>query len=130
MNSHVYSSSSEPVQVLSGRELDREVRTATPTKRALLAADVEAGRLLVERPTARQARLITGSSPCYLYAARLLSPMERAAVRTGRASLAAKARERRQLTDSKLDQLVSQLGAERVMAALDRVTRPMAIAAE
>ena len=76
MNTHVYSSSSEPVQVLSGRELDREIRTATPTKRALLAADVEAGRLLVERPTARQARLITGASPCYLYAARRLSPLE------------------------------------------------------
>ena len=85
---------SEVVQVLSGRELDRVVRASTPTKRALLAADIEAGRVAVERHTARQARLLARASSPYANAARKLSPTERAACRIGGLKLAEKARER------------------------------------
>ena len=125
-----YKVPAEIIQVMSGRDLDREVRAADPAKRALLAADIEAGRVIVERPTARQARQLTQASTSYQYAARRLSPMERTAARVGRLNLAAKARERRPFPDTKIDKLVKDIGPERFMTALDRLTRPTAIAAE
>lgn len=117
---------SEVVQVLSGRDLDCVVQASTPTKRALLAADIEAGRVIIERPTARQARVLARANFPYASAARRLSPMERVAARIGRLNLAAKARERRPISDAKLDKLISEIGDERMMAALDRLTAPVA----
>ena len=114
----------EVIQVSSGRDLDRMVRAANPTKRALLAADIEAGKVIIEKPTARQARVLAGANAPYTNAARKLSPTERAACRIGRLNLAEKARERRPITDAKLDSLINRIGADRMMAALDRYTRP------
>jgi hypothetical protein len=115
---------SEVNQVSSGRDLDRMVRAANPTKRALLAADIEAGRVIIEKPTARQARVLARANIPYANAARKLSPTERAACRIGRLNLAEKARERRPISDAKLDKLIGKIGAGRMMAALDRYTSP------
>jgi hypothetical protein len=125
-----YKIPSEVIQVLTGRDLDREVQAADPARRALLAADIEAGRVIVERPTARQARQLTQASSFYQYAARRLSPLERTAARIGRLNLATKARERQPVSDGKVDKLIKEIGADRFMTTLDRLTRPTAIAAE
>ena len=115
---------SEVNQVSSGRDLDRMVRAANPTKRALLAADIEAGRVIIEKLTARQARILARANSPYANAARKLSPTERVACRIGRLNLAEKARERRPISDAKLDKLIRKIGAGRMMAALDRYTSP------
>jgi hypothetical protein len=99
------------------------VRAANPTKRALLAADID-GRVIIEKLTARQARVLARANIPYANAARKLSPTERAACRIGRLNLAEKARERRPISDAKLDKLIRKIGAGRMMAALDRYTSP------
>ena len=123
-------SSTLPTETVQGTDLKRIARAASPSKGALLAADLEAGRIVVERPTPRQARALTGASVSYQYVARKLSPMDRSAVRFGRLVLSKLARQQRELTDAKLDRLVARIGAEGIMAALDRVTSPQRAAAE
>lgn len=120
--------SSPSIEILQGRALKRLVRAANATERALLAADLEAGRVIVERPTAPQARALAGAGSACFYTARWLSPMDRNAVRGGRLKLS-EVRRRREPSDAKLDRLIARYGANRVMAALDRITRP-AVAAE
>jgi hypothetical protein len=77
---------------LSGRELDRQldrkVRGSNATQRALLANDLQTGRVVVDRLTARQARLLTGCSFGYQNAVAHLSAFQMAWLRSGRTTMA------------------------------------------
>jgi hypothetical protein len=117
------------VRVISGRQLKRELRKASPTKKAMLAADQVAGRLIIEGCTRTQARASTGASTQYLAAACSLSPLERQQVAYGALTLAEVCRRRRDVTEEQLDQLVAKIGAGPLSAALCRAFR-LAMAAE
>ena len=70
----------EPRKV-SGRHLAHTRRSAV--QRALLAADIAAGRTIMTGPTLRQAILLTGASPTYAAAAAKLNASERRSVANG-----------------------------------------------
>src|SRR5262245_11930624 len=92
------------IRVLSGRALAREVRKQDAVSRAMLAAELTAGRIVLEKLTPKQAQQLTHSSYGYACAARRLSPLERSAVRSGHLKLANVARRLcKPLTDAKLD---------------------------
>ena len=112
------------VRVVTGRALARLIRKGNPTSRAMLAADWVAGRLIVEKPTIGQASTWTRASRPYTYAARRLTAQGRNAVRAGRLKLTDVVRNGRPLNDDKLVALVKELGPDRVMSALDRITTP------
>jgi hypothetical protein len=74
----------EPRKV-AGRDLAHRKRTAV--ERALLAADIAAGRVVVVELTLRQANSLTGASPTYASAAVKLDAGERRSVANGWRSL-------------------------------------------
>jgi hypothetical protein len=108
------------VKVVTGKELARALRRQGAAAKAVTAADIAAGRLVIDRPTPKQARAVTGASASYVGTALALSPMERQAFRAGRLKLA----DARALSDARLDKLVHRIGPDKVMAALDRATAP------
>jgi hypothetical protein len=112
------------IRVFTGRELTLHLHRLGPAGRGLLASDLIAGRAIVENLTARQARDLTHACFSYVRAARLLSPLQRSRVRCGILPLASVARHRKPVTDSDLDKLITEVGADRVFAALDRITTP------
>lgn len=84
----LYSPKTKPVQSvqieprkITGRDLTHRKRTAV--QRALLAADLVAGRAVVVEPTLRQAIALTGARPTYASAAVGLDPGERRSVADG-----------------------------------------------
>ena len=95
---------------INGRKLSRR-KKITPTHRALLAYELQTGALSVHHFTRKQALALTKASLGY-------------ATTVGRAT----AKERTKITRGVLsisnDRLVAPLGAERVLAAVDRITAP------
>src|SRR5262249_27789201 len=113
---------------VTGRELLR-LRNQLPVRRlALLAGDLIVGRLAFIKPTTAQAAWLAGISCAAAYAGKAVvygQPHLRSAVEHGEISLIEAANRGRVVTDAAIDRIVGKLGAERVWAALDRVTRPM-----
>ena len=99
-------------------------RSPSPTQLALLAHALSTGMTRVERFTSKQARLLTGASFGYTNTVAHLSDRERDALRGGFLSLSEC--HNRPPTDAAVDRIVAKLGAERVLDALDRLTRPAA----
>jgi hypothetical protein len=66
--------------------------------------------------------MLTGASAVYAYAARRLSPMDRSAVRFGYLKLSQLARQHRELTDTRLEKIITSVGPDRVMQILDKLT--------
>ena len=81
-------------RVLTGSMFDARCRRLNPTEAALLAADLVAGRAILERPTADQALRLTGATWRYYWVARSLTPLERASVEFGRVTLSSLAQGR------------------------------------
>jgi hypothetical protein len=100
---------------MSGRELARELKEAGSKQRAMLAAEIAAGRLVV--------------TPLPVsWANRICNANQRKAKRA-RAVLAAG--KPQPASDDRLDRLLAELGVERVFASLDRITQPsLPLAAE
>lgn len=108
-----------------GRDLARQARKGSATKRALLA--VEAIGADVYRLTPKQAVTLAGANATYVAKLRRMTPLERAAVKAGRIKLSHCSNHRNKpVTDTDLDKLIAMIGADRVFAALDRITRPVA----
>jgi hypothetical protein len=109
---------------LTGRTLDRLCLKATPSERALLAANLMADRVQLVRLTARQASRLTGANIRYLAVARHLSDDQRERIIKGKLSLSAIVNAPRIPSDAELDKLFALVGGERMLAALDRFTAP------
>jgi hypothetical protein len=108
-----------------GRNLARQARKGSATERALLA--VEATGADVYRLTPEQATTLAGANHTYVAQLRRMTPLERAAVATGRLKLSdCVNRRNKPVTNATLDKLLVAIGADRVLAALDRLTRPVA----
>jgi hypothetical protein len=126
-------SSATESKTLSGRELLRLRNHLPPRRLALVAGDLIVGRRYLIKPTTAQAAWLAGiscASACAGKAVVFGQPHLRSAVEYGQISLVEAANRTRVLTDAAVDRIVAKLGAERVLAALDRITRPTAAAAE
>jgi hypothetical protein len=112
------------VKKISGRVLAKWLRKGTidVVHLARLALQLQRGEVVIGNLTAKQARQITGIDVTVLAAMRRIAPP---------APRLRKARNRvtyrRELSDNDLDQLIDEAGHGRVLAALDRVTRPVVI---
>jgi hypothetical protein len=111
------------VHVLTGKDVERLAGNCqTATDRACLAVDL-CGAIL-DRLTARQAIMHAGAGSTYTRRLRALSPLEQAAVKSGRLSLS-HVHHYRKLDDTKLAKLITDIGIERVWRILDKLTAPV-----
>jgi hypothetical protein len=117
-------------KTIVGRRLTRRLKGITPDLRALLAHEMVAGEAVLHRLTQAQAAVLVHVSLPYVSTVSRASPEQREDIRRRRLSLSALYHKRRQPTDAKLDRLIARYGADRIMAALDRVTAPQRVAAE
>jgi hypothetical protein len=76
--------------------------------------------------TTKQAAGLFCVNTRYVSLARRMSEADRRRLIRGTITLSQLANPRRQPTDAKIDRIVAKLGVDRVMAALDRATRPTA----
>ena len=112
-----------PSRDLNGHKLSRRVqRGLSPTFRALLAYQLESGGVCVHHLTRKQALALARASSGYVSTVARLSPQERDQL--GKGILSLSALHNRPPTDADVDRIVTKLGPTRVMAALDRLTRP------
>jgi hypothetical protein len=111
------------VKDINGRKLSRRLKRGliSPTFRALLARDLETGAVRLHNLTRRQACRIMQVSVGYVTTVARTDPENRKKLEVGQVSLAAL---HTTPTDRQLDRLNARVGADRVMAALDRYTRP------
>jgi hypothetical protein len=100
------------VKKISGRLLAQKLRRGEikPEHRARLAEDWRTGRLHVTAPTSAQSRRFMGATVADVAAERRLAREQRR--RDGR------------LNDADVDRIVERVGADKVLAAIDRLTRP------
>jgi|SRR6266487_801593 hypothetical protein len=111
------------VKIISGRILAKHLRRGTvdPVRRAQLALKLQRGEVVLGHLTAKQARWMTETDATVLAAMRRMTPpAPRPRVVRSRVTY------RRELSDSDLDLLVEKAGHERMLAALDRATQPVA----
>jgi hypothetical protein len=116
-----------PANVVTGWKLNRLLHSLDAGGKAMLAADLAAGRLVIVGPTLEQARGLTGASRGYTYTAATLSPTQRQAVRRGHVKLVDIHLRHRSLSDAGIDRLVRRLGPDRLWSAIDRLTSPPSI---
>jgi hypothetical protein len=108
--------------VFLGRDVARKAKRNSASNRALLAADLCTGRVIIERLTPRQAQQLARASYGYAHVVRGLLPLERAAIESGTLSLANVARRRNFHSDAKIENVVRAFGPGRVLAVLKRMT--------
>jgi hypothetical protein len=123
-------------KVIHGQSAIR--RKWTATDKAFFVAEVCAGRVIFQPARSQLCRLINVSVPMAAAAERL-SPLERAAVRSGIVALSKHLPSRRAIrsidtaikrgTDAELEALLVPY-AERILRVLDRITAPHSVAAE
>jgi hypothetical protein len=116
-----------PANVVTGREFNRLLHSLDAAGKAVVAADLAAGRLVIAKPTLEQARGLTGASRGYAHTATTLSPTQRQAVRSGHIKLVDIHLRHPSLSDARIDRLVRRLGPDRLWSAIDRLTSPPSI---
>jgi hypothetical protein len=121
--SNILAQDAPAIRVVSGRKLAHELKGASAAAAALASADAQTGRLVITPLPPRWANRMFGANPRLSKAARELVPLERAAVRRGQLDLT------RPVSDAAIDKVVAKLGPDRVLAALDRITKPVVMAA-
>jgi hypothetical protein len=115
-----------PVKDINAHLLNRRVRKGLgPTQAALLAYELEVGTARLREIPRREACRLTGASVGYVATIAKASPEERAAILRGDLPVTRLHNKPKALpTDDELDRLVAMIGADRIMAALDRYTQP------
>jgi hypothetical protein len=120
-----FTSADRAVRTISGRRLNRLVRYASARDRALLALELEQGEVHLLSPTRAQVAALTHASLGYIGTVSRLTADERIQLARGQSSLSRLHNSHRYIaTDAAIDRIVAKLGAERIMAALDRATAP------
>jgi hypothetical protein len=93
-----------PIEI-TGAELSRELKGASPEVRAEVSANISAGRLIVTPLSVRWANRMCGANE--------------------RHAKAARTNKQKSSRDDKLDQLLAELGIDSVFASIDRLTAPV-----
>jgi hypothetical protein len=107
---------------ISGRWFSRHRKDFSPTELALLAHDIEMGKKMWADHTRAQALALTKASAGYTASVAKLTPGERKQVEQGQLLLSKL--HNKQMSDTALDRFIARVGADRVMAAIDRYTQP------
>jgi hypothetical protein len=113
-----------------GRQLAKRLKGIPVDFRALLAAELMAGEVVLHGLTQTQASALVRVNRGYVSCANKASPEQREDIKHKRLSIRSLYRKRRDLTDDRLEKLILAAGPGRVMQILDRLTAPTAIAAE
>jgi hypothetical protein len=118
-----------PIRDVNGRKLDRRLKQGlSDAHRALLALDLENGTACLHHLTRRQAKRLMGANQRIVASLRRASAEEQEKFKRGLLSLGEL--RARVPSDAAIDKLIAKLGPERVLMALDRITRPTLVAAE
>jgi hypothetical protein len=117
------------VKTVSGVTLQRHLalRTYSPTMLALLGHSLQVGEIALTRTTPRQTAAITTVPMALLRSVRRATPAELAWMRHG--GLTVQAVHEAQLlkarrSDEAVEQFITEVGADRIWMALDRLTSP------
>src|SRR5262245_37299120 len=121
--------SSASPRVVSGASLAQLLRHKTPSQRAVIAADVVDGRLVIVGLTAKSVTAICGANASYVAAALKCTPEQRELIKRGERQLAPASARRRAaidwsaINDDDLVEAVRRIGLERALAAAVEVER-------
>jgi hypothetical protein len=122
---------------INGRKIACNLRRMSQTSRALHANDAVTGAVALHALTRSQAAALFGTNVSYIDAVGRASDEERARLRAGEVAIAEIHSTPKPPTDEAVDALVDNfidfVGADKILAALDRATRPtfpFAVAAE
>ena len=119
-----FSAVNTSVRDIDGHRLSRRLqRGLSATFRALIAYELESGGAKLHHLTRKQSVTLVGANSGYVGTVSRLTPHEREQVANGILSLAAI--HNQPPTDVDIDRIVTRIGLDRVMAALDRLTRPI-----
>jgi hypothetical protein len=113
-----------PVRTMTGRRLNKLIKWASATDRALLACRFAQGVVQILRPAYRQAAALTRVSASYVATVGRLTQEERLQLACGLLSLPRLHHRRQNPSDAELDRVVERYGAEALWRALDRATAP------
>jgi hypothetical protein len=113
-------------RALSGASLAQMVRHMRPAERALIAADIVDGKVIVQGMTTKSVAMIVGTSIASAFAALRLSPEQREAVKRGQRPLVTSRSSAKsesvgvdwtKVDDETLTDIVWEVGIERVLEA-------------
>jgi hypothetical protein len=109
-----------------GRDLAYHLPNKSAAQRAVIAAEDGDGDLYIYQPTKAQRAKLFRVSPRSLAAARALTAIERDRVMRGLRSLI-EPQDRKAVvrSDADVERLIVDIGADRIMSVLDKITRPM-----
>jgi hypothetical protein len=122
-------------QTLSGASLAQKIRRMKPPERAVLAAEILDGTIIVRGLTAKSVATLVGVNQGYVFAALKAQPEQRELVKRGqRPLIPARAHTRpalaaidwRSIDDAALTETVRSIGIERTLSALalaERITQ-------
>ena len=118
------------VRVFTGQDIARLVRKCeTATDKACLALDLTGTNVV--RLTPRQATLLAKAGATYAATLRSLTPLEQAAVKDNRLLLShIHNHSSRKLDDTALEQVIVNNGIDRAWRIIDKLTKPVGVAAE
>jgi predicted xylose isomerase-like sugar epimerase len=109
-----------------GRDLAYQLRNTTAAQRAAIAAEDGDRHLLILKPTNAQRASVFKVSTRSLAVARALPSAERELVKRGlRRLVEPQDRKAAVRTDADVERLIVEIGPERVMSLLDKITQPM-----
>jgi hypothetical protein len=111
-------------KIIIGRRLARRLKDISADFKALLGHEMVTGEVVLRQLTQAQASALLSVSRPYISAVNQASPEERELIKRKRLSISTLYSKHRAPTDTALDKLVMKIGADRVMAALDRATNP------
>ena len=127
---HQINETSNAFKTIVGRRLARRLKDITPDFRALLAHELVAGDVVLHRLTQTQAAALVRVSLPYVSTISRASPEQREDIKRKRLSISSLYNKRRDLTDDRLEKIITAAGPGRVLAILDKMTAPQRVAAE
>jgi hypothetical protein len=116
-----------PPRLIDGVKLQQKLPTLSTTFRALLGYELKSGTVAITRCSPRQAAAITESPMALIRTIAAATPLDLSAMRTGLLDVETVHRgllSNQRRTEAAVDALVIEIGLDRVLASLDRLTRP------
>jgi hypothetical protein len=111
-----------PASEMSGAQLTRRLQGQSPARRAAFATRLIAGGVGLRNLTGKQAARLCGVDRAYVSVAKQATAAERSLLSCRELSIRALCR--RQAGETEIDRLIDEIGAARVLQALDRLTAP------
>ena len=114
-------------RLIDGVKLQLKLPTLSATFRALLGHELQSGAVAITHYSPRQSAMVTESPMALIRAVGKATPLELFAMRKGVLDIEAAHRQQlanKRRTDAVVDKILVEIGLDRVLAALERLTRP------